>query len=137
MDTSALVAVIQREDGYEAIARILREAADLRMSAGSTIEAATVLGGRYAREGLETLFDLIRDSDITIVPVVDGDVDAAAEAYLRYGKGTGGKDKPNPAKLNFGDTFAYALAKRTGEPLLCTGDDFAQTDIPLVPLEPA
>jgi ribonuclease VapC len=57
-------------------------------------------------------------------PVTEAQARVAREAYRDFGKGSG-----HPARLNFGDCFAYALAKVTGEPLLFKGNDFAQTDI--------
>jgi len=61
---------------------------------------------------------------LTIEPVTLAQVEIAREAYARYGRGIG-----HPARLNFGDCFAYALAKQTGEPLLFVGDDFVHTDL--------
>lgn len=56
--------------------------------------------------------------------------DRALGAWRRYGKGG------HPAALNFGDCFSYALAERTGLPLLCTGDDFAATDLDVIRPDP-
>lgn len=132
IDTSALIAVLRAEDGYEAIVRIFNTDVSKSMSAGSLIEATTVIINRFGNDKVPRLMDLVDEARIDIVPTVRADVTIAAAAYARYGKGMG-----HSAQLNFGDCFAYALAKRTGEPLLCVGNDFAQTDIPLVPLEPA
>jgi ribonuclease VapC len=63
-------------------------------------------------------------AQIVIEPVTEAQARVAREAYRDFGKGSG-----HPARLNFGDCFAYALAKVTGEPLLFKGNDFAQTDI--------
>ena len=73
----------------------------------------------------------LRDAKVDIVPV---DADLAARAmsgWRRYGKGR------HPAGLNFGDCFTYALAEQTGDPVLCTGDDFAATDISVLRPDPA
>lgn len=68
-----------------------------------------------------------------IEPVTEAQVRIARDAYRDFGRGSG-----NPARLNFGDCFAYALAKVTGEPLLYKGDDFPHTDIePALPGAPA
>jgi len=56
--------------------------------------------------------------------VTEAQARVARDAYRDFGRGSG-----HPAKLNFGDCFAYALAKATGEPLLFKGDDFSKTDI--------
>ena len=107
-----------------------REAA--RMSAGSLVEAVTVATKRLGSVGVKKLLALVDTFAIEVVPVEVSDASITAFAYARYGKGM-----KHPAQLNFGDCFAYALAKRTGEPLLCLGNDFARTDLTLVPLEAA
>jgi len=71
--------------------------------------------------------ELVREAQIIIEPVTEAQAQIAREAYRDFGKGSG-----HQAKLNFGDCFAYALAKVTGEPLLFKGDDFAKTDIKVV-----
>jgi len=68
--------------------------------------------------------DLIKEAQIIIEPVTEPQARIAREAYRDFGKGSS-----HPAKLNFGNCFAYALAKFAGEPLLFKGDDFAHTDI--------
>jgi ribonuclease VapC len=68
--------------------------------------------------------DLLKEAHIAVEPVTEAQARIAREAYRDFGKGSG-----HPARLNFGDCFAYALAKATGEPLLFKRTDFAQTDI--------
>ena len=68
--------------------------------------------------------ELVLEAQIVIEPVTEAQARIAREAYRDFGKGSG-----HQAKLNFGDCFAYALAKVTGEPLLFKGGDFEQTDI--------
>ena len=70
---------------------------------------------------------LIRDLPIAIVPFDAEQAEIARRAYEQYGKGRG-----HPAQLNFGDTFAYALAKAQGLPLLFEGEDFTRTDVAVV-----
>jgi len=65
---------------------------------------------------------------LVVEPVTDAQARIAREAYRDFGRGSG-----HPARLNFGDCFAYALARITAEPLLSKGDDFAHTDITPVP----
>src|SRR6266516_5796332 len=102
--------------------------------------AGTRLGRSLARAGASSLSlwsdrsqrfnrclrfdDLIKEAQIIIEAVTEPQARIAREAYRDFGKGSS-----HPAKLNFGDCFAYALAKFTGEPLLFKGDDFAHTDI--------
>lgn len=68
--------------------------------------------------------ELTKEAQISIESVTEAQAQAAREAYRDFGRGSG-----HPAKLNFGDCFAYALAKSTGEPLLFKGDDFVHTDV--------
>jgi ribonuclease VapC len=68
--------------------------------------------------------ELIREAQIVIESVTEAQAEIARQAYRDFGRGSG-----HPAKLNFGDCFAYALAKEKAEPLLYKGDDFARTDI--------
>ncbi|MGZ9035218.1 MAG: type II toxin-antitoxin system VapC family toxin, partial [Rhodospirillales bacterium] len=89
----------------------------------SRVEAAFVVEGRKGDAGrirLNRFFELVRAE---VVPVGADQAEVACEAFRRYGKGR------HPANLNFGDVFAYALAKTTGEPLLFKGDDFRLTDL--------
>lgn len=67
---------------------------------------------------------MIEAAQIAIEPVTEAQARIARQAYRDFGKASG-----HPAKLNFGDCFAYALAKATGEPLLFKGQDFSQTDV--------
>ncbi len=132
VDTSALMALILKEDGYETLLEVFEREGDLRIAAGTLIEAVTVAVRKRGDPGPRTVLRLVEEFDIDIAPTVAADAEIAADAYARFGKGQG-----HPAQLNFGDCFAYALAKRTGEPLLYTGNDFARTDIRVVPLPEA
>lgn len=69
------------------------------------------------------IHELILKANISLVEVDAEQAERAVKAFERYGKGR------NPARLNFGDCFSYALAKQTGEPLLFKGNDFSETDI--------
>ena len=75
-------------------------------------------------ELLAVASQLLEVLNVQIMAVTPGQALIARDAYLRFGKGTG-----HPAKLNFGDCFAYALASVAGEPLLFKGGDFSRTDI--------
>lgn len=124
VDTSAIVAILRGESDSSAMAAALVGGDKVVLSAGSWIELAAVI----TRSGQHHLWtdaeDLIETAPISIAPVTIEQAEIAREAYRLYGMGTG-----HPAKLNFGDCFAYALAKATGEPLLFKGADFAQTDV--------
>jgi ribonuclease VapC len=126
VDTSAAVAVILGEPGSGEIAGHLEDALARLMPAAIRVELGIVIEARLWPAGQDAVDRFLRDAKIDIVPV---DADLAARAvscWRRYGKGR------HPAALNFGDCFTYALAEQTGHPVLCTGDDFAATDIAVV-----
>ena len=81
------------------------------------------VGGTAASQALARLHELLDQLGLEIEPVSVNQISLAEAAYSSFGKGL------HPASLNFGDCFAYALAKETGEPILFKGDDFAQTDL--------
>jgi len=127
VDTSALVAIVKLEaDGrrYEAA---LEASPVNRISAATYLEVSIVIDG--ARDPLlgRRLDEILAEGQFIIEPVTKGQARIAREAYRDFGKGSG-----HPAGLNFGDCFAYALARELDEPLLFKGDDFRHTDIPYV-----
>ena len=129
--TSAAVAVILGEPGSDELAGCLADATARLMPAAIRVELGIVIEARLWPSGQDIVDRFLRDARIDIMPV---DADLAARAlsgWRRYGKGR------HRAGLNFGDCFSYALAERTGYPVLCTGDDFAATDIPVVRPGPA
>jgi ribonuclease VapC len=126
VDTSAAVAVILGEPGSDVLAARLEEALVRLMSATMRVELGIVIEARLGPAGQDIVDRFLRDAKVDIVAV---DADLASRAMSscrRYGKGR------HPAGLNFGDCFTYALAERTGHPVLCTGDNFAATDIAVV-----
>jgi len=123
IDTSALLAVLQREPEREAFLACIETAAIRVISAASAIETSMVVLSRSGEDGLRILEALLRDLRIEQAPVTAEHVSFAVDAFRRFGKGR------HPASLNFGDCFSYALAKATSESLLFKGDDFSQTDI--------
>jgi ribonuclease VapC len=120
VDTSALMAILQDEPQAFTCAVALDQADDLLISAGTLTEALIVSGRRGLGAQMSALLSRLA---FTVVPLSEGDARRAAEAHARWGKGA------HKAGLNFGDCFAYALAKQHGCPLLYVGDDFARTDI--------
>lgn len=124
VDTSALVAMITQEPGFEALVDALVDARGGSVSAGTALEAAIVIDSYQDPVVSRDLDRVRRELDITIAPVTAQHVDIARQAYRDYGKGSG-----HPAQLNFGDCFAYALAIAEGKPLLFVGDDFTHTDV--------
>ena len=92
------------------------------MSVANVLEATLVVEGRGGRQAGDALDEFLAVAGIAAAPISTDQLEVAREAWRRYGKG-------NPAALNFGDCFAYALARAENEPLLFKGNDFAQTDI--------
>jgi ribonuclease VapC len=124
IDTSALIAILRAEPEAPAYARAITDAADRRISAVNFVESAVVIDAGRNPIATRRFDEFIKEANISIEPVTPHQAEIAREAYRDFGKGSG-----HPARLNFGDCFAYALAKVTGEPLLYKGGDFAHTDI--------
>jgi ribonuclease VapC len=127
VDSSAVIAIFRQEDDAENYARSIAVDEDPVMSAANLVETSIVLRGlkKVAPERAERwLDDFMKASGIRIEPVTLDQAQAARSAHLRFGKGTG-----HSAALNYGDCFAYALAKVMDAPLLCKGNDFRSTDI--------
>jgi ribonuclease VapC len=103
--------------------RPVQEDATRLVSAANLLEAALVIEARKGEPGGRELDALIQKAEVVVVPVDAEHVSEARRAYRRFGKGR------HPAALNFGDLFAYALARTSGEPLLFKGEDFAKTDV--------
>ncbi len=129
VDTSALVAVLLKEDEEDRFARAMLQANSLEMSAAKWLEAAIIVDQR-PHPGTGYVFeDYIEFLKLKIVPVTIEIGYLARVAYTRFGKGL------HSARLNYDDCFSYALAKHSGDPPLFKGNDFfkgnnfAQTDI--------
>lgn len=95
-----------------------------RISAGNLLEAFLVIDGARILELSDELDATVADLQLVIEPVTHEQVQIAREAFRQYGKGSG-----HPARLNYGDCFAYALARAMDEPLLFVGNDFGRTDV--------
>jgi ribonuclease VapC len=123
VDTSALLAVLFEESEAEDFAHAIAGAEVPRMSAANLLEAGIVSDNQTDPRTGRQLDALVANFRLKIEPVTEEQVRIARQAYLDFGRGN------HPAKLNFGDCFAYALAKAIGEPLLFKGDDFGHTDV--------
>ena len=130
VDSSAVMAILLQEPDAGQFADVMATSPLNIMSAGNFLEASIVIDNRHREMGLIDLDRLIFGAGIDIVAVDRTQAVAARNAYRRYGRGR------HSAGLNFGDCFAYALAKTTGEPLLFKGADFAATDIEVVDRPP-
>ena len=126
IDTSAIIAILANEPEAPKLARAIQSDAIRLLSAANLLETAIVIEARYGAIGGEKLDELLQIAQVDIEPVTAETAAIARVTYRTYGKGV------HPAGLNFGDCFAYALAKQTGQPLLFKGDDFAQTDVQAV-----
>jgi ribonuclease VapC len=122
IDTSVLMAILLQEEDAQIYADAIVRAGTAALSAASYVELAIVSLSRGVR-GRAELEATLADAGIEIVPVTLDQARIAVGAYERYGKGR------HAASLNFGDCFAYALAKSRGEPLLFKGSDFTLTDV--------
>ncbi|MEQ1929671.1 MAG: type II toxin-antitoxin system VapC family toxin [Parvularculaceae bacterium] len=125
IDSSALVCLLLQEPAALAISQSLERASMRFLSAANWLETAIVIEAKRGSVGALELDALVDLAAIEIVPVTAEIARAARIAYRYYGKGR------HPAALNFGDCFAYGLAKTKSLPLLATGGDFAKTDLDL------
>jgi len=130
VDSSAIIAVLNREQHWQRYDHALRKAAGPQISAATYVELGVVVDNLRDPSLSRRLDRLLAAWRIQVVPLTVEQARLARAAYRDYGRGSG-----HPARLNLGDCFAYALAADTGQPLLFKGDDFTQTDIPQA-LEP-
>ncbi len=126
IDTSALLAILQDEPERGSFTEEIAAAPVCRTSAATFVEASMVLESRHGADGVRLLDLLIESADLEVVAVDLAQAKIARQAFANFGKGR------HPAGLNYGDCFAYALARQLGEPLLCKGEDFSRTDLALV-----
>ena len=123
VDTSALVAIVFGEPDAETLLEVIQREVTL-LSAANLLEAAIVVEARQGLDAARDLDLLVSGAIHEIVPVDEGQIAAGVQAWRRFGKGR------HAAGLNVSDCFAYALAKTRDVPLLFTGENFTQTDLP-------
>lgn len=123
IDTSAILAILFREEDARRFERAISRASAPRISAVTLVEAAIVTEARGGFGAGQDLDDLVEEAQIQVVPVTRQHSEAARNAWRCYGKGN------HPAALNLGDCFVYALARTAREPLLFKGKDFGLTDV--------
>ena len=124
IDTSAIIAILRNESDAPAYAKAIEIANIRRISAVNYVEAAAVIDSSRDPIASRRFDDLIHEAEVIIESVTSIQAKIARDAYKDFGKGS-----KHRAGLNFGDCFAYALAKTSGEPLLFKGKDFLHTDI--------
>ena len=124
VDTSALIAIMGDEPERRRFNQLIEAAPATYVSAASLLEARIVLYARSGDSAILALDAFLLKSGMIVTEVSPRIAEVAFDAYRRYGKGAGHR-----AGLNYGDCFAYALARHLGLPLLFKGDDFPHTDI--------
>lgn len=124
IDSSAIVAILTLEADAQRLADCLHSASTVFLSTGSYLETNIVLSRRLGALGRQNMTDLLGMFSVRIVPFDKRQSDLAVDAFNNFGKGSGHR-----ANLNFGDCFAYALARTRDLPLLFKGGDFVHTDV--------
>jgi len=128
LDTSAIIAVLRDEPEAPALARAMASAGSLHLSTASYVETGAVIDGSRDPVATRRLDELLGVLGVVLEPVTQEQARIARAAYRDFGRGSGHR-----ANLNYGDAFAYALAKARDEPLLFKGDDFGHTDVEVAP----
>lgn len=123
IDTSALLAILQDEPERRSFNEAIEAAESRVMSVANYVEVSIVIESRHGAEGLRELDRFVDRAGIDLVGVDIEQGKLARDAFSRFGKGR------HSAALNFGDCFAYALARILAQPLLFKGADFSKTDL--------
>jgi ribonuclease VapC len=123
LDSSAIVAIILKEPGYDLVLQKIIKARQAGVGAPTLVECTIVISSRLSLDARGKLARFLEELNITVMPFTEVHYGTAIGAWLKYGKGR------HPASLNFGDCIAYAIAKVSGLPLLFVGNDFSKTDI--------
>lgn len=126
LDSSAVVAILLREPGHEALIDAVCSAREIGIGAPTIVETGIVVSSRLGRDGRGLLTRFLVEAGVVTIPFSEAHWSAAVDAWLRFGKGR------HTGALNFGDCLAYAVSHVAGRPLLCIGDDFARTDLELI-----
>ena len=124
IDTSAILAILFEEPDADRFLSAIAADSYRRISAATLLETTIVLESRSGPAAAHELDAFLRRAQIELEPVTTEQAQTARQAWRRFGKGN------HPARLNFGDCFAYALAMAMREPLLFKGYDFELTDVP-------
>jgi ribonuclease VapC len=123
LDTSAILAILLDEPKAATFVELISKDQRRLLSAGTALELMIVIEARKGEAGGRELDLFLHRAEIDVVPFDNEQAEIARHAWRHYGKSN------QPAQLNFGDCFAYALSKISGEPLLFKGADFSQTDL--------
>ncbi|MCB2055797.1 MAG: type II toxin-antitoxin system VapC family toxin [Geminicoccaceae bacterium] len=123
VDTSVIIAIAFAEVEARRLALVLQRSVARRISAANHLEATMVVEGRKGPMAQGEVDRFLHDAGIEVMPFDRDQLRLAQDCFRRFGRGR------HPAGLNFGDCFAYALARAQNAPLLFKGDDFHATDI--------
>jgi ribonuclease VapC len=123
VDSSAIVALILREPGWERLVDKLGGDDSCAIGAATLAETGLVLTAKIGKKASSVLSRFLQESGISVIPFAEEHWPVAVEAYERFGKGR------HAAGLNFGDCLTYAVARLADRPLLFVGQDFARTDL--------
>jgi ribonuclease VapC len=127
VDSSAVLSIVLNEPDAPTIAKVLAASTANTMSSVSLVETTIVAEARLGPTGGNLVQRVLREASISITDVTADTALDALDAWRSYGKGR------HRASLNLGDCFTYALALRSGKRVLCIGEDFAQTDLIVLP----
>lgn len=122
VDSSALIAIVLREPGWEALAEKL-STSPAGTGAPTLAEAGIVLTAKLGPRGRSLLARVVQEARVAVIPFTDEHWPIAIDAYARFGKGR------HAAGLNFGDCLTYAAARLANQPLIYVGENFAKTDL--------
>jgi len=125
LDSSAIVAIMLREPGFEPIFSKLSLAETTGAGTPTLAETGLVLASKLSRDPTALLRSFLQEFGVVAIPFGEAHWREAVSAYVQYGR------RRHPAGLNFGDCMTYATAKLAQRPLLCLGNDFAKTDLAL------
>jgi len=124
VDTSAIIAILRGEPDADRYANALARAAEPLISAGTYVEIGIVVDANHDPVLSSRLDEVLDVARVKVEPVTKRHAEIARQAFRDFGKGSG-----HPAGPNFGDCFAYALSRATGQPLLFKGNDFTRTGV--------
>lgn len=124
VDSSAIVAIVLREPGWEGVVMRLGADAAPAIGAPTLVETGLVLTAKIGQKARIVLARLLQETGLTVIPFAEEHWRVAVDAYAQFGRGR------HAAALNFGDCLTYAVARLAGQPLLFVGDDFSKTDLP-------
>ena len=127
VDSSAVIAIVLREPGWERVFEHLRADASCAIGAPTLAETGIVLTAKMGKRASAILARVLQETGIAVIPFSEDHWRVAVDAYARYGRGR------HRAALNFGDCLTYAVARLADQPLLFVGNDFSRTDLTAAP----